>query len=262
MLRTGLLAIVLVVLLAGCVGVVDDTDREPYTVDEPVSPSPADALEGIGDDGVENAVVLREAHQRAVGTDSYRVETEVVVRKLEGDGGFERQQSIVRDSGHRTAHVIERQRGDPMGPVSVSELPDGDGAVVLERWESAEVTIDRLEVDGTVEYDEDATRTVVTESVHLQALSWIGPATVDVRHDDDGRYYRFESDRPARDHQFDEESFEARIHVTDEGVIEAFEMSAKTRDTGTPIQVTVSWSLTDRGEVTPEEPDWVGGATD
>ena len=255
--RIGLVAVVAVLLLAGCTGITVDSDREPYGVDEPVSPSPGDELEGVKDGGIANAVELRTVHRRAVGTDAYRVETEVVVRELEGDGAFERQQTIVRDSGHHSSYLVERQSGPPMGPVPASDLPEGDGTVLLERWEAGDKTFDMLDVDGSVEYDGDARRSIATESVHLQTLSWIGDATAEVRHDGDVRYYRFETDQPASEVRFADESFTAVVYVSDDGVIRAFELSGETTDAGTPIEVTVTWSLTDRGDVTLEEPGWV-----
>lgn len=255
--RIGLLAVVVILLLAGCTGITVDSEREPYAVDEPVSPSPGDVLEGVEDGGIANAVELRTVHNRAVGTDGYRVETGVVVRELDGDAAFERQQTIARDSGHHSSHLVERQSGTLMGPVPASDLPEGDGTVLLERWESGEETFDMLDVDGSVEYDGDPRRSIATESVHLQTLSWVGDATAEVRQDEDGRYYRFETDQPASEARFSDESFTAVVYVSEDGVITAFELTGETTDTGTPIEVTVTWSLTDRGDVTLEEPEWV-----
>ena len=260
--RIGVLAIVAVLLLTGCMGITVDSDREPYGVDEPISPSPGDVLEGVEDGGIANAVELRSVHSRAVGTDAYRVETEVIVHKLEGDEVFERQQTITRDSGHQSSYLVERQTGTPMGPVPSSDLPEGDGTVILERWESGEETLDMLDVDGSVEYDGSPRRSIATESVHLQTLSWVGDATAEVRQDGDDRYYRFETDRPGSEARFSDEAFTAVVYVSTDGVITSFEMSGQTTDTGTPIEVTVTWSLTDRGDVALEEPEWVETARD
>ncbi|WP_255168552.1 hypothetical protein [Natrononativus amylolyticus] len=67
--------VVLLVVLAGCGGFADGTDREPYGVDEPVDPEPEELLPGVTADGVSDPEQLHAAHFDALEDDVYEQTT-------------------------------------------------------------------------------------------------------------------------------------------------------------------------------------------
>ncbi|WP_312910082.1 hypothetical protein [Natronosalvus caseinilyticus] len=216
--RAGLV-ILLVVLLAGCSAFgsgVEEIDREPYGVDEPVDPEPSESdelLPGLTSEGVTSPHDVGTAHADILVERSFTLEQTVTWYHPNG--------SIVR----RSSSNATAEAGGPMvGHEYVEPLHD-DFVIRQDVWRANETYVRSHRPDGSVRYDRfDAfpSRFLGAGTIR-QGLGSMENVTVSRATIEDDTYYVLESTDPdTRVH--DTENASMRMIVHEDGYVRAFRL--------------------------------------
>ena len=283
-----LVAIALVVVLAGCAGAIGDSasDRGPYEVEEPITvgePSVGDspstdeegsayaashledghAVAGLSERGIVHPRTVTTVHRNALEGEPYSISSSLVVVDMNGSITFARDQRLRRGASGDPLHVRERQRGDSPSAFPASTLPGGNGTVVAEHWEDG-TAASRLETTGgEVEYGDGLYGELFSSEYHLDSISDVGHGSL-VALDDGARvYYVVESRQPSRwAPHLEEEPFGATVVVSEEGIVERIDTLGVIEEDGERYRVQFRWSLAHGDDVAIEEPEWVERATE
>lgn len=270
--RLGVVLVVCLVLMAGCSGLSggDETaDREPYGVEEPVNASveedePEELLPGLTTEELANTHALREAHEEAIGNQSYTIEAETVYVTEEGN-------ETVREVVEATTYV------DPEAGI-VHEIQSYTGAdetggfvdqqnQTIEQWIGEEFLF-RVEYEnGTVEYmPTPVERVSVEERIEQLSLRLLDPlqtveetTTTGAVESTDGTYYVVEGQQNASNEIGQSggiQETEARTLIRDDGLIRqtVTEQTIGEGDERTVVEGTTE--IIAIGETTVERPGW------
>ena len=254
------LIIAVLVVLAGCSGVIEDpTDRDPYGVDDVVEPdgtADASVPPGLEDDGLEDDRALLESHDDELADESYSVHAAVTVTDIEGDELFTEDHWTFRETTERW-HTVERQAGEPVTTVTRTTLP-GTGERRLDHWEADDERFQRLESDGGVDRRAGVHWETYPAGERLEAgLAAIDESTVHTRTFEGEIYYEIDGETPTADSPYLEEGFDATVYVRADGLIEYYELEGTIIEDGREVVVTEELTVYDVGETDLEEPTWV-----
>ncbi|MFC7232418.1 hypothetical protein ACFQMM_15370 [Saliphagus sp. GCM10025308] len=263
-LRAGLV-ILLVVLLAGCSAFgsgVEDPDREPYGVDEPVDPEPAEPdelLPGLTSEGVTDPHGLAASHEKTLSERSFRINQTGRWTRPNG--------SVARE--YRLNATVDAD-GSTLGHEYVNPLHE-DFVIRLDFWRENETYVRAHRMDGSVAYDRSDTvpgqlfglGTIRSGLESMENVS-VSRATIE-----DDTYYVLESTDPD-ERTYDTENVSMRMVVHEAGYVRDYRLEYEvereetltvvtdlsTARVGDPdLNVTVPEWLEDAKEATRDELD-------
>lgn len=286
-LRVSVLAVVLLVALAGCNGVVDglsdgpsEQNRDTYDVGEPLEPSlstptPApdeDAPSGISADAVYDLEELWAEHRAQLDGRSYSAYVESVARDANGSEVYAVEQRSEFDYNASWHYIVEETRGNlslaysarrSADPGSIgTHLSDAD-AVTVEHWFDPRSPYQRIEAEnGSVTHVVGFEIPVLPGDWRLRnSLPAVENATVDRREYREGAYYVVSAEEVDPRSEFvADEPFSLTLFVAPDGLIEHYRLEGTVRVDGRDLRIVEGMSLSDVGETAVERPDWYEAA--
>ncbi|WP_226006287.1 hypothetical protein [Natrinema salinisoli] len=233
--HTVTLLVVLIVMTAGCGGLVDDrTDSTTNDANE------SELLPGLTEEGVTDRYLLLSAHHDAFDHKSYRNSRETVTRDETG--------TVVE---RETQTVVAAPTGSP---ARVERTVSGNGTetVIYDHWIDPELPIVRTNESGTVTYTPDSTRAIEPAPPIPLEEAYDAVETVTVENGSDERY-RLEghTDRLGR---YENVSF--TLTLAEDGHLTAYTLEGELTTDGDRHFVTEEFTQ-EITAVEPTEPAWL-----
>lgn len=278
--RIAIAFVVLLVVLAGCSGFStgsDDPDREPYNVEDPVSPSieekdGEELLPGLTTAGLTDSDELQDAHLEAVDNRSHTIRevSEFVVERNNETSRQAIERTIYVDPNDEVVYHVTEQSTDGEGPHQYLQIEQNQ---TEERW-FGDGTVIRTEYeDGEVDYLASEEVEMATDERMAQASQPLfGPlqnpdrmTTAGAIEAEDGTYYVLENDaNESIDSEIEE--FDVRTLVREDGLVRqtVFERVTESEQVqgadNERVSVTHTVEIDDIGETNVERPDWADDA--
>lgn len=263
MLRRVQLAVILVVLTAGCGGVADSAgtgDRDAFDVEQTVRPSgptAGDLPPGLSFDGIDDERALMSGHWDRVDGDAFSIATVVTATDENGTVVYTREQVFQSDPGVPRYYLRDNRSGQlPTGTPGVAGIPV-DGPRRIEYWVNGSRSLERLERDGNATYQRDASPRVRTgHRLLASAVLSVGSESVEQRSLDGETHLLVEGTQPPAGSPFEADNFSSRVIVSEDGLIRLVELRGTVVVDGERIRITRRVVVYDVGETTPERPEW------
>ena len=270
--RVGLLFVIVLVLLAGCNGIVDGdgTDREPYSVPEPIEPAadgandesgedePEQLLPGLTVEGIDDVGALQREHQHALDGQPHTVNSTTDARYENGTPYYAVEQSAAMTDAER--YIIE----DIIAGEQLFSADDGNISRI-ETWENETQHVTRFEFEnGSVAYEERGRFPWVDMEYPLSLLYresediTVSAATVDGT-----PVYVLEAAEPDPDSVFEaDEPFAGWAVIDEDGLILQAAVEGTIIQRGETILVEERTTLESVGGTDVEEPPWLEEAVE
>lgn len=278
------LPVVLLVTLAGCSSLAGDpfdsaVDRDRYTVDAPLDPDEItdereptetdELLPGLPTDDADeiDTSTLRDEHQNALGDQSrtYHFETETVLEN--GTSLLDNTAQAEHDPETNTYRLTEQLNGSE--PYWNGFSDDFDPPLRVEKWDSggSDAFGRYVHANGSVQYEADDKGFIGHYSSVEMLLHRAEEYDIEV-YDADQRYYRLYSTTPRENDRdiYIEDTFEVELILNEDGVIVYAKLEGQLDMTAMPTEIDVDdetathtefAAVTDIGETSLEEPEWV-----
>ena len=257
--------LVVLVVLAGCSGVADDSpDRDPYSVDDVVDPDASNGSTfppGLGADGLEDDRAVLEAHADELADESYSIHVTATVTGAEGSEVFVIDHWTFHEPDRDGWHVIEDRDGEPVSAVTHTPLGTDAGELRIDHWDLEGERFQRLEAGDRSERLEGVRWEIRPGGQRVESgLAAIGESTVETRTFDGEGYYEVDGETPTPESPYRDDGFDATVYVTSDGLVEYYEIEGTILEDGEELTVHKELTVYDIGETSLEEPAWVGDA--